>query len=437
MKPLATICVALACLLFAPPAPAGSRDGVTPFDSFDPSISDNGRFVAFDCYSDALGDGDANGQQDVLLRDLKTGTTTLVSLSSAGAQGNGFSGLTAISANGRFVAFESSATNLVDGDTNGTADIFVRDRKTGTTTRASVSSAGDQADGDSGGGLSLSSSGRFVAFQSDAGNLVPGDASGHIDIFVRDLKHGKTVRASVSSDGTEANNTCDSPVLSASGRFVAFETSADNLVAGDTNNKTDVFVHDLKTGKTTRASLGAAGAEGDQNSFDPAISANGRYVVFDSTSTTFVADDTNLLRDVFRRDLAKGLTARVSVGAGGTEADDVSYLGKPSANGRLVSFNSLATNLVEGDGNGVQDVFLADVKQGTTVRVSLGAGGEPEESVGSGGPSRNGRWVTLASYDDTLVPGDTNAASDVFLRDVKQQTTVRVSVGSQGQQAGP
>jgi Tol biopolymer transport system component len=217
-----------------------------------------------------------------------------VSLGPGGVQANGESSRPALSADGRFVAFDSEADNLVSGDTNGTTDIFVRDRKTGTTTRVSLGPHGAQANGGSG-DSSLSADGRYVAFDSGASNLVPGDTNEVHDVFVRDRKTGKTARVSVGPRGAQANNVSFDPSISADGRFVVFYSNASNLVPGDTNDTWDVFVHDRKTGRTTRASLFGQSTI----TFRPAISADGRYVAFSSEAGNLVPGDTNGVRDVF------------------------------------------------------------------------------------------------------------------------------------------
>jgi Tol biopolymer transport system component len=222
--------------------------------------------------------------------NVPAGQTTRVSVSSAGAQANDSSLKDSISADGRYVAFTSYAGNLVNSDTNGLSDVFVRDRVAGTTTRVSVSSGGTQGNGQSNSPV-ISADGRFVAFTSDASNLVTGDTNEKSDIFVRDRATYQTTRVSVSSgvSGAQGNAQSNSPVISADGRYVAFTSDAGNLVAGDTNGKSDVFVRDRKTSQTTRFSVNSGGAQRNHWSQADAISADGRYVVF--TSET---DDSNL-----------------------------------------------------------------------------------------------------------------------------------------------
>src|SRR5437762_758323 len=216
-------------------------------------------------------------------------TTVRVSVASDGTEGNDVSLGSALSADGRFVAFDSAATDLVAGDTNGVSDVFVHDRQTGTTERVSVASGGAQGNGSS--GLigfafppALSADGRFVAFVSAATDLVAGDTNGVSDVFVHDRQTGTTERVSVASGGAQGNGNSGGffavPALSAAGRFVAFQSAATNLVAGDTNGTTDVFVHDRQTCTTERMSVASGGAQGNGVSAGPALSADGRVVAF-------------------------------------------------------------------------------------------------------------------------------------------------------------
>jgi Tol biopolymer transport system component len=313
------------------------------------------------------------------------GSTERVSVDSAGSQatdGDGFH--PSLSSDGRFVAFRSSATKLVAGDTNGLRDIFVHDRQTGTTERVSVDSAGAQAiDGNS---LypSLSADGRFVAFYSDATNLVTDDTNGFFDIFVHDRQTGTTERVSVDSAGAQAiDGDSFHPSLSSDGRFVAFRSSATNLVAGDTNGFNDVFVHDRQTGITERVSVDSAGNQAaDAHSNLPSISADGRFVAFQSKATNLVADDTNGDYDVFVHDRQTGTTERVSVDSAGGQADGSSGWPSVSANGRFVAFHSRATNLVNGDTNRRVDAFVRDRQSGRTERVSVDSPGRQTDGIG-------------------------------------------------------
>jgi Tol biopolymer transport system component len=209
--------------------------------------------------------GDTNGVDDIFVKDLQTGTTKLISVASDGTQGNSYSDNPSISADGRYVAFDSLAHNLVSGDTNDRGDIFVKDLQTGTTKRISVASDGTQGNNYSG-NASISADGHYVAFESEATNLVSGDTNRARDIFVKDLQTGTTKRISVASDGTQGNYSFYNASISADGRYVAFESGASNLVSGDTNGVYDIFVKDLQTGTTQRISVASDGSQGNYGS---------------------------------------------------------------------------------------------------------------------------------------------------------------------------
>jgi len=294
--------------------------------SWGPDISSDGRYVAFVSDASDLVVGDTNGFFDVFVHDRDTGVTSRVSVSTAGAQANYDCSRCAISGDGRCVAFYSSADNLVAGDTNGRGDMFVRDRQTGATTRVSVKSGGAQADGSYTllQAPSLSADGRYVAFATDDGSLVPGDTNALMDVFVHDRQTGDTKRVSVDSAGQQADNASMSASISGDGRYVAFDSCAENLVVGDTNGLWDAFLHDRQTATTTRVSVGDAENEGDGDSFSPSVSADGRYVAFDSSASNLVAGDTNAWSDIFVRDRQAGTTTRCSVSSAGLQADESS-----------------------------------------------------------------------------------------------------------------
>jgi Tol biopolymer transport system component len=365
-------------------------------------------------------------------------TTSRVSVTNAERQSNRDSYQGTISTGGRYIAFSSSASNLVAGDTNGRQDVFVRDRLAGTTRRVSVSSAQAEASSDST-QPSISGNGRYVAFSSDASNLVPGDLSGQADIFVRDLHAGTTRRISLGLGGAEAAGSSYSPEISADGKYVAFASTADNLVLGTTNGYIDVFLCELATGTIWQASAGPI-ATSDDNSYSPAISANGRYVTYASRTTNLVAGDTNGLADLFSFDRVTGAIQRLSLGAGGAQANGESGLSGSamSADGRYVSFSSDASNLVSGDTNGVSDIFVRDRVAGVTRRVSVNSA-EQQGNADSGfvyrvGISANGRFIIFNSIASNLVAADTNGLFDIFIRDQVAGTTWRVSVTTSGQQ---
>jgi Tol biopolymer transport system component len=397
--------------------------------SYDVSVSGDGRYVAFESWATNLVPGDTNDRADVFVHDLVTRQTTRVSLASDGTEGNHWSSNPSISADGRYVAFYSYASNLVSGDTNGKADIFVRDRETHQTTRVSVDSHGLQAN-DNSWNVSISADGRYVAFLSYASNLVPGDTNSCSiytggrcpDVFVHDRGTQQTTRVSVASDGTQSNNESGQPSIAADGRYVAFYSSGSNLVPGDSNGRGDVFVHDRQTGGTVRVSVASDGTEGNGWSLWPAISAGGRYVAFESGASNLVAGDTNGSYDIFVHDRQTGETTRVSVASDGTQGNDDSgndgeLTHSISADGRYVAFQSRASNLVDGDNNGREDVFIHDrqTSRTTLVSVAMGGGVGNDRSILSS-ISADGRHVAFTSVASDLVPGDT-CCYDAFVRD--------------------
>jgi hypothetical protein len=401
--------------------------------SVEPAISANGRYVAFYSTASNLVAGDTNDTTDVFVRDIQSGSTARVSVNGTGAQGSSFSLEPTISSDGRYVAFRSYADNLVSGDTNGRTDVFVRDTLMGITTRISVAGSGVQGNHDSS-KPAISADGRYVAFQSSASNLVAGDTNGAEDVFVRDTQMGTTTRVSVDASGVEGNTSSFEAAISTDGRYVAFGSRANNLVAGDTNGTEDVFVRDTLTGTTTRVSVNGSGAQGNSQSREPAISADGRYVTFNSSASNLVTGDTGNGPDVFVRDTLTGTTTRVSVDSMGMEGDHTSFEPAISADGRHVAFTSLASNLAAGDTNGIYDVFLRDTQTNVTAVVSVR---DPSLVVATGiGPSFNGRfansvdgrYVAFSSYASNLVAGDTNGRADVFVRDRETGTTTLASV---------
>ncbi|MCI0730039.1 MAG: hypothetical protein L0332_25425, partial [Chloroflexi bacterium] len=386
-------------------------------DSYSPSISADGRYVAFSSTATNLVSGDTNGMWDVFVHDRQTGQTTRVSVASDGTQGNDESTGRSISADGRYVAFESHANNLVSGDTNGSGDVFVHDRETGQTTRVSVASDGTQGN-DHSDWPSISANGRFVAFHSIANNLVSGDTNDFADVFVHDRETGQTTRVSVASGGTQGDGHSSWPSISADGRYVTFESFANNLVSGDNNGNWDVFVHDRQTGQTTCVSIASDGTQGNNGSYFSSISADGRYVAFDSDANNLVSGDTNGTLDAFVHDRQTGQTTRVSIASDGTQGNDNSSLSSISADGRYVTFSSGADNLVIGDTNGVWDAFVHDRQTGQTTRVSIASDGTQGNADSFWSfISADGRYVAFESFANNLVGGDTNDVFDVFVHD--------------------
>ncbi len=369
--------------------------------SFVAAISGDGRLVAFDSIADNLVLGDQNASTDVFVHDRRTRRTERVSVGWNGSEADSHSDVPTISADGRFVAFQSTADNLVPGDTNGVGDVFVRDLLLGSTERVSVTSAGAQGDLSSQGPCSLSADGRFVAFSSFASNLVRLRIAGvHRGIYVHDRQTGITERVSY-----DTRPECS---ISADGRYVAFASSGPH-------GAQDVFLFDRSHGTATCISVDRFGRSWGGSS--PAVSGDGRYVAFVSPAGV-LAPDPNYVDDVFVRDTWTGRTERASAGAGIWQRYPASTMPSISADGRYVAFVSRAWDLVAGDTNWFVDVFVRDRQEGTTVRVSVdssGAEGHGESVHPS--ISSDGRSVVFGGYAPDLVAGDTNGVPDIFVHD--------------------
>ncbi|MHB8086478.1 MAG: TolB family protein [Dehalococcoidia bacterium] len=379
------------------------------------NISKDGRYIAFMSNSSNLVTGDTNNKEDIFVHDRITGLMSRVSVDSHGNQGNSYSDFPSISGDGRYVAFDSFASNLVTGDTNDDLDVFVHDCMTGITNRVSVDSNGNQSNSYSN-FPSISDDGRYVAFTSKASNLVTGDTNGLEDVFVHDCITGVTSRVSVDSNGNQSNWWIEEPSISGDGRYVAFDSFASNLVTGDTNNTWDVFVHDCNTGITDRVSVDSKGNQGNGSSERPSINSNGRYVAFQSMASNLDSGDTNSLEDIFVHDLITGVTSRVSVDSSGAQGNGRSYDPSISGDGRFIAFHSEASNLVTGDTNGTLDIFVHDRITGVTSRVSVNSNGA-EGNGPSSEPktSGDGRFIAFASGASNLVKGDTNGCLDDFV----------------------
>jgi Tol biopolymer transport system component len=393
------------------------------------AISADGRYVAFESQSSNIDGVELFDQFEVYVHDLDSSRTERISVGPGGRDPDRSSGQPVLSADGRYVAFMSEATNLLPeagarggegGDTNGRDDIYLRDRRTGALERVSVptGAGGAQANGNSQ-MPSVSADGRFVAFDSYADNLVPGDTNGLSDVFVRDRVAGTTERVNVGPGGRQARADSGQAVISADGRYVAFESWAGDLAPGrDGNRAYDIFVRDRVARATERVSVTPGGAAANAASFAPSISADGRFVAFDSPASDLVPGDTNGRYDVFVRDRATSTTARVSVDSRGRQVAADSALASISGDGRHVGYHSYAAGLVPDDRNRSRDVFLYDRRTRGVVRVSVTGDGRDAFGV-SGAPSLSydGRRVAFDSLASNLAPGDHNATDDIFVRD--------------------
>jgi len=388
---------------------AGNQSSGSPVSSRD------GRWIAFASRASNLSSGPFSTANQIYLVDRTVGAPARVSVTSTGAPGNANSSSPRISADGSRVAFISSATNLVSGDTNGKNDAFVFDVATGAMVRVNVSAAGVQSSASTG-FLDLSPCGDYVAFWSTDANLVPGDVNNTDDVYLRDLTSGSLEIVSVGAGGVQGNGASSDSSISEGGRFVAFSSFANNLVPNDTNGFRDIFVRDRWTGVTILVSKSSAGDAANGGLSSPRISADGSTVVFWGPASNLTLGDTNNALDVFAHELASGITSRISLRSDGGESNGDSSAPHPSATGRYVVFSSIASNLAPLDTNGKWDVFRHDRVTGETRILSvspIGISGD-DDSYATGPSSPDGTIIAFESQATTLIPNDNNGFPDVF-----------------------
>jgi len=387
--------------------------------------------VVFSSFASNLVTGDSNDVQDVYVHDRDSGVIERVSLSSSGAEGNGASNEASISDDGRYVCFTSTATNLVAGDTNGLRDVFLRDRDISETYRLSEAPGGLDGNGTSTGGR-ISGNGGFVAFETFASNLIGNDTNGVKDIYVRNINSALTYRVSVGFLGAQLVEESRNASISENGNIIVFQTDAP-IAEGDDNFDSDVYLRNHMLGTTERVSVGPQGQQSDGFANFPDISADGNLVVFSSRSTTFgpVTAQTR----VFVRNMSSGAIEHVSLSANGNDGGGNSDGPTISADGRYVGFSSTASNLVAGDNNGVDDLFVRDRTAGTTIRANV-------SSTGAQSSATNFTYFAVPFYVATdgtfafhssatdLVPGDSNEFTDVFTGVVPEFTAPPVADNS-------
>ena len=424
------------CLAVLVPAPVlRAQGGCTPATVMSPggngvalegtSVSGDGRYLAFASTAFDLVPFDSNAAVDVFVFDRAACAVERISVTSDEAQGNAGSVFPSISRDGRFVAFLSAATNLgPTPDPNGAPDVFVRDRLNGVTLLVSAAldgGWGNNSPGESG-PLTISGNGQFVAFWSNASNLVNADTNGQTDLFVRDVAGGFTTRVSVASGGVQGTGSeligqvGMIPALSDDGRYVGFSSTKIDLVPGDSNGLSDVFRHDRQTGITIRVSLSSDGGQLAAHSFRPAMPRDGNQVAFDTVAAA-VPGDTNGTFDVYVRNVVSGTTTLVSLVSHGGIADGHSFFASLSGDGRYVTFMSSGTNLVVGDNATFSDVYVHDRTTGITRRISASAGGIPGNGS-SEAPriSDDGAFLSFESAASNLVPVDPNGLNkDAFV----------------------
>ncbi|HEX8401112.1 MAG TPA: Ig-like domain-containing protein [Allosphingosinicella sp.] len=383
------------------------------------TFSPDGTKILFTSNASDLVPGDTNGLNDVFYKDLATGVVARLSVDGGGQQGNINSFSASFSPDGNSIVFQSDATNLVPGDTNVITDVFIRNILTGENTRISTAANGDQATGP---GISVnnpplfSPDGLKVAFASSANNLVPGDTNDSFDIFVRTLSTGAITRVSAAADGTQADAGSFAFAFSPDGSAVVFQSGASNLVADDTNAFDDIFVKVLATGAITRVSTNADGGQASGLSSNPVFSPDGSKVMFTSSASFLVPGDTNFRTDIFIKELATGAISRVSTDSNGGQANAASTRATFSPDGSKIVFSSDASNLVAGDTNGVADIFVKDLTSGAVQRVSVDGSGAASNGASQEPTfSPDGTRILFTSNAANLVVGDTNGNRDLFV----------------------
>jgi Tol biopolymer transport system component len=455
---LTVMIVGLATMGFGWIAPAAARASARGTDvrapsvvsseadkpSWAPAASADGRWIAFSSDATDLIHGDpandTNGFTDVFLADTQTGDVTLVSAGLGGEPADGPSGLPDVSADGRYVVFETTADNIIASDANGTASDVVRyDATTGDVVLISRRGlSGVQGDADSF-GATISADGQKVAFLSQATNLVGSDTNNKVDAFVRDVVAATLTRVSTDTSGKQANGPTYGAVLAPGGGYVAFSSLAKNLVSGDTNGHRDVFLKNLSTGKTLRASVRTDGKQANGDSSVEDISSNGRWVTFSSFATNLSKNDANNQGDVFLRDRVDATTIRVSKD-GPTEGNDDSYGASISDDGAFITFLSRATNLTDdADTNGsASDLFEYAVATKVIVRLSNDTvGGGADAASYDAVLSGDGASVAFASVATDLIGSDTNGSDDVFRHEWTNVDRTEAEITRVSEPSGP
>ena len=403
----------------------GATGGLAVEGAQEPSVSADGNLIAFSSDATNFGVNDTNNARDVFLHNRQTGTTVLVSRTAAGDAGNGISAEPSISTDGAYVSFSSTATNLAGGQptTNVHKDIFIYNVATGVVTQVSLTSTGGHPSAFSA-EPNTNGNGDYVAYTTPSGapSLVPGtvDDNGLRDVFLWNRTNGTTQLVSTTTTpNTTGNGGSFDPSVSGNGQFVAFRSDASNLLPGDTNSKRDIFVRDMTAGTTVLVSRGVGGVAANGESDSPSISADGNFVVFSSVASNLSPLDTGpTVRDIFVFNRSTNEVTLVSRnaarnGSGSQDSSEPSI----STDGRFVAFTSAADNLVAGDTNGVSDIFVFDISTGAMNRVSVSeAGAEGNGASTDANIAPQGLFVAFTSAATNLAGADANGAvTDAFV----------------------
>ncbi|HEV2679661.1 MAG TPA: hypothetical protein VGV14_04105 [Rhodanobacter sp.] len=371
--------------------------------------------MAFISMSSNLATGVTMPGMSIYLRVPANQATTLVSANADGARANAPSVDPTFASRGRYVVFSSNATNLTSERTFGKKQIFRKDLVSKQVVLVSVDADGEAAAGDNA-YASVSADGNIIAFTSYAA-LAPGCTATHVNIYVRDVARSKTTCLSVGSNGEEANDGSFQPSISADGSKVAFRSSANNLVSGDTNRVDDVFVRDMTTNTTTLVSVGVDGESANAESTEPSISGDGTRVAFTSNASNLVAGSNHHVEEIFVRDLAKGKTILASSRDGKTFADGTSVQPRLSLDGNTVVFMSAATNLTPQPTNGHRNIYALDLAKKQLRRISVAThGADLNGDCFQPAVSADGSIVAFRSNASNLVESDTNLTDDVFVQ---------------------
>ncbi len=379
-----------------------------------PQVSSNGQFIVFQSDATDLVTGDTNGRNDVFLYDRSSGNMERVSRGVGGVQGDNDSYYGAVSATGRYVAFASRATNLVPMDTNNTRDVFLLDRTLDTVERVSVATGGAQGDGNSH-FPTVSADGRYISFRSSSTNLVAGDTNGVDDIFLRDRQMATTIRITEVT-GSDANGAAQNPDMD-DGTYVAYETLATNVVMTDTNTAHDVYLYEISTGITTLLNESAPQTTANGMGMHVRLSPDGSWAAFSTSASNITGGlDMDSTWDIHTYETGTGTREVASLTHTGAKATQISQFGIPSDGGDRVVFLSTATNLTAApDTNGTRDIFVRDKLAGTTVRL-LGEGGvEPDANIMIPDISADGTVIVFNTTATNMVSGDTNGVYDIFV----------------------
>ena len=405
-------------------------------ESFITAVSGDGRYVAFSSFSTNLIPGGTNGWLQVLRYDSNDGSIIDTSLDYLGEQADIYSWFPTISADGNRVAFTSNSRALVPDAPDYVFQSYVRDVTANQTLIASSSAEGEAGDDESY-FSAISGNGRYVAFSSFATNIVPeGSETEHV--YVKDLQTGAIVRASVSTAGVPGNGRSSAPQISYDGRYAVFSSDATNLVDDDTNGVADVFVRDLQLNTTERVNVSSTGQQANGGSDWPTISGDGRYVAFECTASNLVIPNTAAGRsNVYVYDRLMRTIMIASVDSEGNYGNAGSSGGVISANGRYVVFNSEATNLVDAPHTAQTQVYSHNLVTGQTVIVSVSSDGVPGNASSDWqSVSSDGRVVAFASDASDLVPNDTNGERDIFVHELGPPFITVKQIDSGGPKSG-